>query len=214
MEDIPIKTPLFAILALLAVLIAPAHAQVPDDRAVVQAALNGFDLRTHDGQAAFVDAAVCALNQRNPRWGHLRKNPGQTAIHGHGEDVALYLSDTPGQSIAVDFVAGAGGPNPSVGWGLDIPRYSPSDWLPPHNCGVVSPQPTPTPAPTPVDLTPILERLAAIESVLSALADSQAATQNAVVSVREAVRAIVIPSAPTYTGKVLGFPVTLRPSTP
>lgn len=201
------------------VLVAPAHAQVPDDRTVVQAALNGFNLRTHDGQAAFVDAAVCALNQRNPRWGHLRKNPGQTQIHGHGEDVALWLSDTPGQSVAVDFIADAGGPNPTVGWGLDTPRYSPSDWLPPHNCGGTPPvEPTPippTPQPVPaVDLQSVLSRLDALAAEVSAL-------QSQVASVGETLRSVAIRQevlisrpTPTYSGKVLGFPITLRPNVP
>lgn len=109
---------------------APVLAQVPNDRAVVEAlfATGRYTLTTHDGQAVFVDDAVAALHAKDPKWGHLRKRPGQTNIHLHAEDAALYLSDVPGQSTAVDFIGGAGGPTPSITWGLDQPRYSPSDW--------------------------------------------------------------------------------------
>lgn len=105
-----------------------------------------FSLRTEEGQAAFTDAVVAALHGLDERWGHLKKNPGQTAVHGHGEDSALYLSDEPGQSQAVDFIGGAGGPNPLPAWQVDIPRYSESDWLDPTEHGqtvIVAPPPAP-----------------------------------------------------------------------
>jgi hypothetical protein len=119
----------------------PDHRDIP--RKLFESGL--FDLRTHDGHGAFVDAVVSALHARDERWGHLKKKPGQTAIHGHGEDAALYRSNEPGQSQAVDFVGGAGGPNPQPAWQVDQPRYSASDWLDPTQHGV-----TPAPAPQPV----------------------------------------------------------------
>lgn len=112
----------------------PNHAHVP-----IQLHGTGlYDLTTHEGQAAFVDAVVSTLHGMDARWGHLKKKPGQTAVHGHGEDSALYLSDTPGQSQAVDFIAGAGGPNPLPGWLVDSPRYSAGDWLNPTEHGKTS----------------------------------------------------------------------------
>jgi hypothetical protein len=131
----------------------PATA-VPNDKPVVQAVYDGgdYDLTQHEDQAAFVDDAVAALHAHDPRWGHLRKNEGQTQIHGHAEDAALYLSPIAGQSTAVDFITGAGGANPTIGWGVDEPRYSPSDWLDPANHGG-NPEPPPTQYPYPDEPT-------------------------------------------------------------
>lgn len=123
----------------------PAYAQVPDHRDVPQKlfATGLYNLQTHDGQGAFVDAVVATLHARDTNWGHLRKKSGQTSVHGHGEDAALYLSGTAGQSTAVDFIGGAGGPNPQPGWGVDTPRYNSSDWADPFNHGYTSAPPPP-----------------------------------------------------------------------
>lgn len=102
-----------------------------------------FNLKTEEGQGAFVDACVAALHGLDERWGHLKKKSGQSQLHGHGEDSALYLSDEPGQSQAVDFIGGAGGSNPQPSWSVDDPRYSESDWLDPFNHGVGTPTPPP-----------------------------------------------------------------------
>ena len=71
---------------------------VPDMRHVPQKLFDTglFDLRTHEGQGAFVDAVVSLLHALDARWGHLKKKPGQTDVHGHGEDAALFLSDEAG----------------------------------------------------------------------------------------------------------------------
>lgn len=124
---------------------------VPDMRHVPQKLFDTglFDLRTHEGQGAYVDAVVSVLHGLDERWGHLKKKPGQTAVHGHGEDAALYLSDEPGQSQAVDFVGGAGGPNPRPAWQVDAPRYSASDWFDPTEHGTKAPPPPPPPPPVP-----------------------------------------------------------------
>jgi hypothetical protein len=114
-----------------------------------------FDLRTHEGQGAFVDATVAVLHTVDKRWGHLKKNTGQTHVHGHAEDAALYLSDTPGQSQAVDFIGGAGGPNPKPAWNVDQPRYSASDWRDPFDHGFERrATPPPPPPPPPPQLPP------------------------------------------------------------
>jgi hypothetical protein len=94
-----------------------------------------FDLTTHHGQGAFVDACISMLHGKNARWGHLKKKPGQTDVHGHGEDAALFLF-ADGRAQAVDFIGGAGGPNPQPGWGVDAEiRYTGADWLDPTEHG-------------------------------------------------------------------------------
>jgi hypothetical protein len=122
---------------------------VPDMRHVPQKLFDTglFDLRTHEGQGAFVDAVISALHALDEHWGHLKKNPGQTDVHGHAEDAALYLSDETGQSQSVDFVGGAGGPNPRPAWQVDAPRYSKKDWLDPTKHGTNPALPPPPPPP-------------------------------------------------------------------
>ena len=95
-----------------------------------------FDLHSHEGQGAFVDACVSTLHGLDENFGHLKKKPGQTQVHGHAEDATLYkFSD--GTAQAVDFIGGAGGPNPQPGWGVDSsgPIYKHSDWLDPTQHG-------------------------------------------------------------------------------
>ena len=115
-----------------------------------------FNLATHEGQGAFVDAVVAVLHAGDKRWGHLRKNAAQSNLHRHAEDAVLYLSDIPGQSQAVDFIGGAGGPNPQPAWNVDEPRYSASDWRDPFDHGfgeTPAPQPPPFPPyPMPEDV--------------------------------------------------------------
>ena len=91
-----------------------------------------FDLKTHEGQGAFVDACVSTLHGIDKNFGHLKKKPGQTQIHGHGEDATLYKFGD-GTAQAVDFIGGAGGPNPQPSWGVDSGGaiYKDSDWLAP-----------------------------------------------------------------------------------
>jgi hypothetical protein len=106
-----------------------------------------FDLRTHEGQGAFVDACVSTLHGIDKNFGHLKKKPGQTQVHGHGEDATLYkFSD--GSAQAVDFIGGAGGANPQPGWGVDGsgPIYKHSDWLDPTQ-HVSAPTSGPPPGP-------------------------------------------------------------------
>lgn len=126
---------------------------VPDHRHVPKKLFDTglFDLKTEDGHGAFTDACVAALHALDARWGHLKKTGSQSHIHHHGEDSALYLSDTPGQSQAVDFIGGAGGPNPQPGWIVDAPRYSEGDWRDPFDHGFESAptQPPPSTVPPP-----------------------------------------------------------------
>lgn len=122
---------------------------VPNESALVKKLYDTgvFDLRTDEGQGAFTDAVVSALHAKDERWGHLKKNASQTHVHGHGEDAALYLSDRDGESCAVDFIGGAGGPNPQPAWNVDSPRYSKKDWRDPFDHGY---EQTPPPAPPPL----------------------------------------------------------------
>ena len=90
---------------------------IPDHYFIIK---NLFDtgkhnLKTHAGQAAFTDEAVRLLNALDSNWRHLKKSAAQTNIHLHGEDSALYLLPD-GRAWAVDFIGGAGGPDPRPGW--------------------------------------------------------------------------------------------------
>ena len=199
----------------------------PNDFAVVQQVAVGRDLSSLGEQHKFTDDVVCALHAVNPRWGHLRKNPGQTQLHGHAEDAALYRVDSPGLSVAVDFIGSAGAPNARPTWQPDQPRYRESDWLPPHNCEGVVPAPGPTPqppvSPPVVDLSEVLGRLDRLEAALAAVAAQLQTMGSTVTEIHEDAHQIGAMTAETlntinnpplinYTGKVLGFPITLRPS--
>ncbi|HEX7280883.1 MAG TPA: hypothetical protein VF239_02425 [Vicinamibacterales bacterium] len=120
--------------------------RIPDFRHVPKKLFDTglFDLKTHHGQGAFVDACVCALHGLDENFGHLKKKPGQTQVHGHGEDATLYKFDD-GTAQAVDFIAGAGGPNPQPGWGVDSngPIYKHADWLDPTLHVASAPPPPP-----------------------------------------------------------------------
>lgn len=96
-----------------------------------------FNLKTHEGQGAFVDACVSMLHGIDPNWGHLIKKPAQTDVHDHGEDSALYkLPNNTAQ--AVDFIGGAGGTNPQPGWIVDpLVQYTHADWFNPTDHGIV-----------------------------------------------------------------------------
>lgn len=110
----------------------PNHAHVPQK--LFDTGL--YDLKTHEGQGAFVDATLSALNAIDENWTHLKKKPGQTQIHGHAEDAALYLLPD-GTALAVDFIGGAGGPNPKPAWQVGAYVYKHSDGHDPDDHGIV-----------------------------------------------------------------------------
>lgn len=87
-----------------------------------------FKLDTKEGCGIFTRAAVRACRAVDPRFGDLLKKPGQNQYDGHAVDNMLYLSDTPGQSVAVDIISQSETPQAAPSWGEDIPRYSRSDW--------------------------------------------------------------------------------------
>lgn len=120
---------------------------VPDDRDIPQKlfATGLYDLKSHDGHAAFTDAVVATLNGRDSKWRHLKKRPDQTHVHRHGEDSALYLLPN-GKAKAVDFITGAGGPNPQPGWGVGDFEYTHADAHDPDDHGIGGSAPVPVPA--------------------------------------------------------------------
>ena len=98
-----------------------------------------FNLKTHEGQAAFTDAVVSTLNGLDSNWRHLKKSASQTHVHRHGEDSAVYLLPDD-KAQAVDFIGGAGGPNPQPGWIVDPEaRYKHSDAHDPNDHGLERP---------------------------------------------------------------------------
>jgi hypothetical protein len=131
----------------------------PNNYAIVEgvAGTRNWQMHTHEGLAQFTEAVVQALHKHDPRWGHLRKNPGQTQINGRAEDAALYLEDT-GLSQAIDFVAGANTSAARPAWQPDTPRYGKADWIDPDggtyvpvpHPGGTTPVPPPAPKPDPI----------------------------------------------------------------
>jgi hypothetical protein len=114
---------------------------VPNHRDVVEKVFSAgtWDLRSAAGCGVFTEAAVAALHKVDPRWGFLRKHQGQTQWNGHSVDGALYLSDTPGQSTHVDFIANAESSQARIAWTPDSPRYSVGDWYAPEGAGPAAP---------------------------------------------------------------------------
>lgn len=121
---------------------------VPDRRDVPQKlfATGLYDLKSHEGQHAYVDACIATLNGLDENWQHLKKKPGQTQIGGHAEDAALYLLPD-GTARAVDFVGGAGGPNPQPGWIVGEHVYKHADAHDPDDHGIGGTAPVCPPVP-------------------------------------------------------------------
>jgi hypothetical protein len=120
---------------------------VPDLRDVpLKLYATGFyNLRSHDGQAAFTDAVVTTLHGLNSNFRHLKKSASQTHVHRHGEDSVIYLLPDD-KALAVDFIGGAGGPNPQPGWIVGTHLYTHEDAHDPSDHGIgAHAQPAPTP---------------------------------------------------------------------
>ena len=92
----------------------------------------GFDLTTHAGCGLFTEACARALHQRDPRWGHLLKYPGQNQFRGHAVDAVLYRHEGEGNGVAVDIISSNATPEAAPNWTPDIPRYGSSDWQAPE----------------------------------------------------------------------------------
>lgn len=106
-----------------------------------------YNLKTHDGSEAFVDAVIATLNGLDSNFRHLKKKPGQTDVHGHGEDSFVYLLPD-NKAQAGDFIQGAGGPDPKPRWGIDPePFYTHADAHDPDDHGIGDGAGTPPPVP-------------------------------------------------------------------
>lgn len=103
-----------------------------------------FDLTSHDGHAAFTDAVVATLNGIDPNFRHLKKSPSQTHVHRHGEDSVVYLLPD-NKALAVDFIGGAGGPDPKPGWFVGDHVYAHADAHDPDDHGIGQTPPAPPP---------------------------------------------------------------------
>lgn len=102
-----------------------------------------FNLTTDEGSGQYTENwVVYAKNHGYNKVENLKKNPGQTQYNGHATDAFLYCDgqgNEGGKYCAVDIIGGSGGPNPTINWGVDIPRYTNADiW------NGSAPQPVPT----------------------------------------------------------------------
>lgn len=128
---------------------------------------NLFNLTTHDGLHAFVDAVIATLNGVDERWRHLKKSAAQTHISRHGEDAALWLLPD-NKAQAVDFVIGARGPNPQPGWNPDPePFYTHADAHDPDDHGIGAAHACP-PAPVILSKGEAFARLTALNAFYAA----------------------------------------------
>jgi hypothetical protein len=109
-----------------------------------------YNLLTDAGHDAFTDAVVTTCHGLDPNFRHLKKASSQTHIHLHGEDSMLYLLPN-NQALAVDFIGGAGGPNPQPGWIVGEFVYKHSDAHDPTDHGLGNGSSTPAPALKPRD---------------------------------------------------------------
>jgi hypothetical protein len=110
---------------------------VPDYRHVPKKLFDTglFHLGSEDGQAAFTDAVVATLNGLDGNFRHLKKSASQTHVHRHGEDSVVYLLPD-NKALAVDFIGGAGGPNPQPGWMVGEHVYTHADAHDPDDHGI------------------------------------------------------------------------------
>lgn len=108
-----------------------------------------FNLSTNEGCGKYTEGWVkYAQNHGFSKVGHLKKNPSQTQYNGHAVDAFLYADGTDndeGLFQAVDLIGGAEGPNPTINWGVDIPRYTIKDWLKEPSSGGNQPIPQTVP---------------------------------------------------------------------
>lgn len=155
-----------ALITALSVITATmAHAQIPDYAAEARALASEFDLTTHVGTCAYVDAVARKLYTQDSNFGHLHKRPGQngcdSVLGRHAVDAVLYRS----VGKTVDLVADGGGPDARPQWLVNVnDAYTPADWFAPSASLPEVPD-----VPPAVDLTPILARLAALETYTRAL---------------------------------------------
>ena len=75
-----------------------------------------------NGRGAFTEAVVTALHDQDARWGHIRKNPGQTAYNGHAVDAAVWKNPDGVTGEIIDFISGTpSGSGTYATWIFDQP---------------------------------------------------------------------------------------------
>jgi hypothetical protein len=108
--------------------------ETPNRSDVVQSVYDHghYDLTTVEGCCIFTQNCAFALHNEDPRWGLLKKNPGQhQCASGTAVDNVLYSARRPGAVVAVDIIHASASPDAAPSWSPDTPRYTVADWLAP-----------------------------------------------------------------------------------
>ena len=201
-------------------------AQLAEASAIIQAvyADRGATYVTAAGAQAFTQAVAERLACRDPRWG--RKSTAAGPISS--DTIAYSLAADPatdGVGVpmrVIDFIYAAGDPSarllptPDVWQDLGIITDQRFYRV---TCADAPPPPLgPGPGPVPPDL--VAEQLERLTRQVAALTETVAAQRDTLAALREAVLAIPPVGQPApcpaiawpeYRGKVLGFPIVLRP---
>ncbi len=90
-----------------------------------------YDTAHKDGCGQYIEALIPHLRSLGySKVGYLKKTGSGTQYNGHSIDGFLYREGDPTLYRHVDVIAGAEAPGASAGFGIDIPRYTDSDWYP------------------------------------------------------------------------------------
>lgn len=94
---------------------------------------NEYNMSTAEGCGQYNESWVrYAQNNGYGKVGHLKKSGTQTQYNGHAIDAFLYADgegNPDGLFQAVDIIKDAETNHASVGWSIDIPRYTINDWM-------------------------------------------------------------------------------------
>lgn len=178
----------------------------------------------------FIRLLACELRKEDIRWGlnGKRGNPNDLswdALNWKGFGPAR--DPATGDPVTViDVIVGAGAPGARPAWIVFSTDMTPGAWVQP-DCGGAVPPPVPTPPPVDPEIG---ARLARLEQAIAGMADllmrlapqidrAAAEALNAAERANEIKTALaalearpVVVEWPEYSGRVLGFGVTLRPS--
>ena len=198
---------------------------IPNYLADVEQAMRDYPgswRNAHTGNAQtedFIRLLAARLHAKDPRFGlnGKRGNPNDIsddALNFRGEGPGHDPTNGNAPITVIDVIGGAGGPDPRPLWQVFSELPGPGAWVQPTApASSTAPPPppvappAPVPAPAPVDLTPVLHHLAQLVAEVRTLSE-QLDRLHAVVTAP----APPPPVAPTYSGRVLGQTITLRPS--